>query len=256
LDYSLKALYFAPRDPESFLALGSVPMPLELTLYPAQEAYRLNSLDLENGQSLAFTLFFLGRSREALRLIEDILSVEPDYLAGLYPKVLILADLGRISEAADLLPKVQKLMGSRYPPPALWLPLVLALQREDSAEADRLLKEILGQIHDPLTSPHLVGGAAVQLLSFLVRRGRMDAVLEILERNLEVGPIPLYDILMLDPRLEPLRQDARFKPLLEKDRQNFMECMKVLAEVRSRGELPRYLDAPFADLLKKLDIQF
>lgn len=29
-----------------------------------------------------------------------------------------------------------------------------------------------------------------------------------------------------------------------------------VAQVRSRGELPHYLDAPFADLLKKLQIKF
>ncbi len=31
--------------------------------------------------------------------------------------------------------------------------------------------------------------------------------------------------------------------------------MRVVARVRSRGELPHYLDAPFAGLLKKLQIK-
>ena len=59
----------------------------------------------------------------------------------------------------------------------------------------------------------------------------------------------------LDPRLESLRQDNRFKPILEKFREDFVDIMKVLDQVRARGELPRYLDAPFADLLKKLEIK-
>jgi hypothetical protein len=59
----------------------------------------------------------------------------------------------------------------------------------------------------------------------------------------------------LDPRLESLRQDNRFKPILEKFREDFVYIMKVLDQVRARGELPRYLEAPFADLLKKLEIR-
>ena len=62
-------------------------------------------------------------------------------------------------------------------------------------------------------------------------------------------------MLVLDPRLDPLRRDARFKPVLEEYRKNCVDDMKVLAQARSRGELPRYLEAPFVDLLKKLDIK-
>jgi hypothetical protein len=94
------------------------------------------------------------------------------------------------------------------------------------------------------------------LLSFLVRHHRMEAALEILERDLEVGMGgPFYDMLVLDPRLEPLRRDGRFKPILERYRNDCIEIMRILAQVRSRGELPRFLEDPFADLLKKLDIQ-
>lgn len=254
LDFALKAVQFAPRDPESFLALGNTLIPAALGLYTSLEAYRLNPLDLLNGQGVGFSLFFLGRSVEGLPYIDAILSVEPNYAGGLYAKILMLADLDRVAEAASLLPKVQRLMPG-YLPPNLWLPLVLALQRGDSTETDRLLKEILNQINDPKAEANMIAGAPMQLLSFLVRHGRMEAALDMLKRNLEVGGYPLYDMLVLDPRLERLRRDARFKPILEKYRKNFVDSMKVLAQARSRGELPRYLDAPFVELLKKLDIK-
>ena len=83
----------------------------------------------------------------------------------------------------------------------------------------------------------------------------MEEALEILRRDLETAVVPLYDVLALDPRLEPLRRDARFKPLLEKYRENCVESMRMLAQFRSRGELPPYLEAPFAELLKKLEIE-
>lgn len=74
--------------------------------------------------------------------------------------------------------------------------------------------------------------------------------------QVKVGYYLFYDSLVLDPRLAPLRRDERFKPILEKFRKDFEEMMRVVAQVRSRGELPHYLDAPFADLLKKLQIKF
>jgi len=72
---------------------------------------------------------------------------------------------------------------------------------------------------------------------------------------IEANFLPFYDTLVLDPRLEPLRRDERFKPILEKFREDFVDIMRVLDQVRSRGELPSYFEAPFADLLKKLQIK-
>ena len=255
LEYALKAVQFAPRDPDSFLALGSAPMPIELGLYPALEAYRLDSLDLTNGNCIGDTLFLLGRSSEGLPYLDSVLSIEPDFTYALYWKVLLLADLGRIDEAARVLLKVQEALPGQDLFPDFVLPCVLALQREDSTAVDRLLREIINRINEPKAASGYVGGVAVQLLSFAVRHGRMEAALAVLERYADVEKIPIYDMLVLDPRLEPLRRDARFTPLLEKYRENCVESMKVLAQARSRGELPRYLEAPFDDLLKKLEIK-
>jgi tetratricopeptide (TPR) repeat protein len=250
LEYSLKAVRFAPREGESHAMLGNAQIPLILGLEANIEGYRLDSLDLGNGASIGFTLFCLGRSAEGLVYVDAILSAQPDFGYGRWVKFFILADLGRIDEAADLLPK---------PKSQDWVYLLpqcaLALQRKDSTEADRLLKEILNRIHDPKARSINVSTVAVDLLSFLVRHGRMEAALDILKRDLEAGYYPLYDMLVLDPRLEPLRRDAHFQPILEKYRENCVAIMKVLAQARSRGELPRFLDAPFLDLLKKLDIK-
>ena len=97
--------------------------------------------------------------------------------------------------------------------------------------------------------------AISNILPFLVRHGRMETALHMLSRYLEANYFPFYDALVLDPRLAPLWRDERFKPILEKFREDFVDIMRVLDQVRSRGELPSYLEAPFADLLKKLDIQ-
>jgi len=78
----------------------------------------------------------------------------------------------------------------------------------------------------------------------------METALHILKRDQEAGYYQFYDSLVLNPRLESLRRDNRFKPILEKSRKDFEEMVQVLAQAKSRGEPPRYLEAPFADLLR------
>jgi tetratricopeptide (TPR) repeat protein/tRNA A-37 threonylcarbamoyl transferase component Bud32 len=256
LEYALKAVRFAPRASESFLALGNAPMPVELTLYPAIEAYRFNPLDLTNGSCIGDTLFMLGRSSDGLPYLDAVLGVEPNFVSAMYWKILLLADLGRIAEAESLLLKVRGQIPGEDD--LFWdrvLPCVLALERQDTAEADRLLREIHSRIRDPQAAVTDVFGVAIQLPPFLVRHGRMDGAREIFERNLEIEGMTLYDLLILDPRLEPLRREARFAQIMEKNRKSCANIMSVLEKVRARGEMPYFLEAPFVELLKRLDIK-
>jgi len=95
----------------------------------------------------------------------------------------------------------------------------------------------------------------LEIHPFLSRNGRIDEALEILNRDLESPVVPIYDVLALDPRLERQRQDARFKPLLARYCENCIESMRTLAQIRARGELPGSMEAPFENLLKKLDMK-
>ena len=251
LDYALKAARFAPRDSHALFTLSNIPMPIELGLSALLEALRLDPLDLDNANNAALALYQLGRSAEALRIIDEVLSIEPEFVAALNMKIFILADLDRVDEAISLFMQVQK----KNLPTNRRLPYVLALQRQDSVEADRLLKGILKTIRDPKTRPFDIGMTILDLLPFLARHGKLDEALEMLKRDLEAPLAPLYDVLSLDARLEPLRRDPRSTPILEKYRQICVESMRGLAQAHSRGELPRFLDAPFIGLLKKLDIQ-
>jgi tetratricopeptide (TPR) repeat protein len=257
LEYALKAVKLAPFRPGSHNSLSNAPIPLGLGLEAGLEAYRLDTLDLVDGANVGYSLFNLGRSAEGLTYVDGVLSIDPEFAWGLFVRSFILADLGRLAEAADALRKVENNIseGSIYAPLVLWVRFVLVLQQHDSKAADPLLKEILSRINDPKTRSLELDSATLNLLPFLVRSGKMETALQFLKRNQEAGYWPIYDELALDPRLEPLRRDERFKPILEKFRADFVDIMKVLAQVRSRGELPRYLDAPFADLLKKLDIK-
>ncbi len=257
LECALKAVHFAPRDPVSHNLLGNAPIPCGLGLEANINAYRLDALDLIDGANIGYTLFSLGRSVEGLPYVDDVLSIEPKFAMGLLYKALILADLGRTTETTDMLERLKGRFagGSIYAPWILCAQYALAVQQHDSKAADLLLKENLISIDNPQTRWMEQNTDITNIMPFVVKHGRLETALHMLSRYLEANYFPPYDWLVLDPRLDPLRRDERFKPILEKFREDFVDIMKVLAQVRSRGELPTYLEAPFTDLIKKLEIK-
>jgi serine/threonine protein kinase/tetratricopeptide (TPR) repeat protein len=257
LEYALKAIHFAPLDPLSHNIMGNAPIPCLLGLEANIEAYRLDALDFIDGANIGYTLFSLGRSVEGLPYIDQVLSIEPEHAMGLLYKALIFVDLGRTTEAADLLEKLKGRFagGSLYAPWILCARYAVAVQQHDFKAADLLLKENLISIDNPQTRWWEQNTDITNIIPFVVKHDRMETAMHMLSRYLEANYFPPYDWLVLDPRLAPLRQDERFKPILEKFREDFVDIMKVLAQVRSRGELPHYLEVPFADLLKKLQIK-
>ena len=74
-------------------------------------------------------------------------------------------------------------------------------------------------------------------------------------RCTEVGAIPAYDWLVLNPNFISLRGDMRFKEVVSRSRAKFEETLKVLQDAKVRGEFPKYLEKPLADLLEKLGIK-
>lgn len=257
LEYGLKAVLFAPRNPFSYAVMGNTPIPTALILEGMIQSYRLDTLYLYAGANVGTYLFWLGRSTEGLYYLNEVLSIEPEFAYGLIINSFILADLGRTAEAAEVLKKVQgripdnSIMGSWV----LCAKYILVLQQKDSRSAEALLKQILKRVNASNTISYEIDSITQFLLPFLARYGEIETALQFLKRDLEAGYTPIYDILALDPRLEPLRRDERFQPILEKSRRDTVEWMRVLAKVKSRGELPLYLEAPFANLLEKLNIK-
>jgi len=257
LEYCLKAAYLAPREPMVHNGLGNAPIGITLQLAAALEAHRLDALYLYGGINAASALFVLGRSAEGLPYLDEVLAIEPNHMLGLLSKSYILADLGHLAEARDAINRAQGQIaeGSLMAPWVVFVQYVLALEQGDSQAAAPLLQKTLKTFDSPQTPSLTIEVGTQILLSFLARHGQSETALHILTRDLETGLNPVYDRLVLDPRLEPLRRDDRFKPIFDKSRKDFEEMMKVLEQARSRGEFPRYLEAPLADLIKKLNLQ-
>jgi tRNA A-37 threonylcarbamoyl transferase component Bud32/tetratricopeptide (TPR) repeat protein len=257
LEYALKAVRFSPQDSRVYVLLSDAPIGMVLSLAAQLEGIRVDALYLYGGSNMGLTLFYLGRPAEGLPYLDEVLRIEPEMTYGLLSKALLVSDLGHVAEADDLLKKAQKQIqeGSVIAPWLLCAQYMLMCQQRDPKTADPLLEQILKRLSDPKTTAFEIDTTTWSLMGFLVRHGMMETALQILQRDQEGGYFPFYDVLALHPGLEPLRRDSRFKPVLEKSRKDFEDMMRVLAQVRSRGEFPRCLESPYADLLKKLDIK-
>jgi hypothetical protein len=59
---------------------------------------------------------------------------------------------------------------------------------------------------------------------------------------------------LLHPDLPPVRCHPRFEPIASRSRAHFVEMLGVVNDARARGEFPKYLEKPLADLLAKLGV--
>ena len=76
----------------------------------------------------------------------------------------------------------------------------------------------------------------------------------ILEGYGEVGGVPAYDWIQLNPEIEKLRRDSRFVAIAERSRDRFLETRAVLLAAKAGGRLPGFLDGPLAEVSRDLGI--
>jgi TolB-like protein len=259
LEYSLKAASFGPQQPLAHMGLcGAMrEASFELALTAALESRRLDPLYLYPSINAADLLRYLGRPTQGLPLLEEVLTVEPDMPYCLLVKSSLLLDLSRIDEATDLLKRLETLPAENRMPASILLPLQyeLALRHGETRAAEAALGGILKIVNDPQSSGQDLADVYDDAVTYLGRHDKADLAFRIMTRSLAAGYIPSYDWLMLSPNLAPLRADARFKNISARSRAQFGELLAILEEARARREMPQYLEAPLAELVKKLGIK-
>jgi serine/threonine protein kinase/tetratricopeptide (TPR) repeat protein len=257
LEYALKAVLVGPQEAGAHLVLSGGLSSYELILAANIEARRLDPLYLYPPLNAALSLRHLGRSAEGLPLADEALRIEPDMPNGLWEKAMLLVNLGRLDEAADYVKRLEKLAAENRSSAAelIRTQYALALERGDTKTAEARLSEILKTVNDPRTLSVDLEWISGEVVPFLARHGKIEVAFQILNRALEADVPLAYDWLMLDPLLKPLRSDARFQKILSRSRARFDETLKLLEQAQGRGELPPYLEAALANLVKKLGIK-
>jgi pentatricopeptide repeat protein len=131
---------------------------------------------------------------------------------------------------------------------------ILAAEQGETAKAEASLRMVVKRISGAEMPGSLRRTVSHALIPYLAEHGKPDLAMQLFSQMAEFGEIPEYDWVMLDPRLRPIRDDARFKAVVAQSRARFDELRVALDEARTRGELPAYLDAALTRLLGQLQI--
>ncbi len=246
LRIALRSVALAPRNAllqnglADVICHGSIRLGLEGYVMAA----RLDPLYTYPPLNLAHVHGLLGRSNQALAVIDGVLDLEPDMPFGLIIRATQLILLGRTGEASSIVQQLEAPAGGGQLAPGSLQSVraLLAVQTSSSPiEVDSLLS--WGQNLFFLR----------ELLTMLAaRRGEIDLAFSALSSPSDSSKVPPYDWLMLCPDLQPLGGDPRFAQVATKSRQHFEAMLAIFDEARGRGEFPTYLEKPLSDLLADL----
>ena len=256
VEYGLRAATFGRRCGacQTTLAVALAGGTLDLGIAASLEARRLDPLFLYPKLNTAESLRNLGRPAEALAFVDEALRLEPDSSFGLQLKTLILVDLGRLDEATATLRRVEPFVRDKRMPALFFWTAQHAAARAgvENKTADAALDRIMAALNDPQTSTHDLDYVQADVVPILSRNDRTERAVQILMRATQGGSMQPYDWFLLNPHLETLRTDKRFRTIMAKADAQFKELLDVLNQARVRGEFPEYLEQPLAELLTKL----
>ncbi len=177
---------------------------LEQAETQVRRSLELDPLSLIHSQALCWVQFFARRFAEAVEQGRRTLALDPGYVIGYWWLGWSHALAGQLSEAARDLEQAASLSG-RHPPIVAALGFVAA--RQGRCEAARAtVEELVGQARSRYISSYDVAIVHTAL-------GEHDAAFEWLGRSLEERS-HLLTFLRIDPRLDPLREDPRYKELM------------------------------------------
>ncbi|MDX1394760.1 MAG: serine/threonine-protein kinase [Gemmatimonadota bacterium] len=229
------------------LSLGAESFSAALALRPLLASARTNLVAL---------LTSAGRSQEALASIEAARRIQfAQAWAVEMTEGSIRSMRGEIEEARPIVERLASRVeaGALAPVALLELQLEFALASGNDREADVHLATIVGFLETPETPPQLAWNLVVSASSALAVAGRLDSSFQVLQLGLERGLVVPYDYLELNPRLDALRLDPRYAGIAGPSRARFEELRQVLEEARLEGELPPYLESPWAALSRQLE---
>jgi len=257
VEYALKAATFGPLNHYAriSLAVTLAGASCELGAAVYLDSPRVNPLDLNSPSAAAGLLHQIGRSSEALALLDRVLGIEPDLPYPLLMKTTVLIARGEADAAADVFRGLDAVTEGPFPPQVLEMVrdfLELSRSADHGAEATRSVARVLQLARgDGLRFPYWERVTQV-VAPVLSRMGYRAEALEALEDRTRLGIVEPYDMLIWNPDLEPLRRDPGFEPILEAARAHLDEMLAILEAARERGELPDYLERAMVELTSRL----
>jgi TolB-like protein len=257
ITHALKAAAFAPRCSNCHAAISEslVGVVFTLAVDAAREARSLDPLDINLMGNVAMDEYLLGRPSEAERVIAEARSIEPDSPWPMLQQAIILADLGRIAEARELLLEVeeaaraQRVLRTASTTARVAVTFGASIHGQPNPERiGQAITEVTGAVIDPGATAWDRLMQQLIITPFMVRSGRLTEAIELLNTGARLGaPVPL-DWLLLNPHLEPLRKDPRFAQYMVGAQARFSHARTLLADASSRNEVPMYLVSRIREL--------
>jgi serine/threonine protein kinase/tetratricopeptide (TPR) repeat protein len=256
LELSLKGAFYDPGSAWAHNNLFVSGQAISLDVLCLQEAVRLDPIQVGPVDNLSLVYCPLGRAEESLANIERTLQVEPNAPYTNCPKAISLIYLGRLKEAAEPMKLVEGFVKEKKLSP-IWLTIVkhaFLVQENDLAKEASTLTEIRKTVDEMFASGMELGNYGLFIPPLLARHGHEDLAFHILEKSIETGP-GIHDFFRVFPDLRRIKDDPRAVRILASCRPKFEEALKVYADARRRGELPKYLEKPLEELMKEMNIK-
>ncbi len=247
LEYALRGAALDPTDDFTHTRLVA-PLGVvsaRLAREAAHEAARLDPLVLTGHLYEAITSALVGEPERGLRSIDAALALEPDAPFSLYIRTLVLVIGGREEDAqaqADALKPLGD--AGRLHPEWVRFAESIARARAAIAAGGRQADDICAYLSDvakgnvpfPRWQSTTSGVAAL-----LMRYGRPDTALDLLQARRAAGVREPLDLLVLDPGVAALENDPRYASLVADASAQFSIMLDVAMGARARGEMPAYI---------------
>jgi serine/threonine protein kinase/tetratricopeptide (TPR) repeat protein len=256
IELSLKAAQLGPRNApaqRTFAQMGlATGGSLSLAVEALRPVLRQDPLAFGTYANLARFLTTFGRPEEALSVLSTVLSLDPGHHWALLYKVHALVEMSRTKEAAALFKQTEANWNSGSNEIVQYVKSLVSVAADDDKDAGSSLKAIRATFADPQVEWNALQDEIDTLLPAVSRRFGKDAALDLLILSTNRGATMPYDALMLRPDLKELREDPRAADVIKKTKAPFDLLMRILRDARARGELPKYLERPMDELLRKL----
>jgi tetratricopeptide (TPR) repeat protein len=185
----LRVLLTAEADhPEANYRLGVALVQTgrpSLAIWPLQKATQSEELKVQAGLLLASTLLSSESFEEAIRAVDQVLTVEPDHVAALYTRAQANISAGRPTEALVDADHVLSLRADDFMGTTLKVAALIDLERFDEAEATHIkLQEASEKAGDADTAAR----ACTVLGRFYASQNQIEEATEVLLGCLEKHP--------------------------------------------------------------------
>jgi TolB-like protein/Tfp pilus assembly protein PilF len=193
------------------LALSYLNRPVE-AISEAQLAQRLDPRSPSIKAATGIVYFMAGKNPEALAECDNALAIDPGFVPALKVKRWVYTVTGDIANARDAFDKEMAYSGGTLDEPG-WRVIDLQLV---SPETDR--KAAVSELEKALNGKHVKGNDfafAFEVALAYNALGQTEKAIEWLERS-EAAGSHSFNMIAVDPRVQNMKAEPRFRKLLEK----------------------------------------